>query len=280
MILLDGKALAAKVLDGVRTRIDERIAAGKSRPRLATVLVGEDPASVVYVRSKHRDGEKVGLASSDHRLPETATTEEVLALVEELNGDPEVSGILVQQPFPPPLAVRPIVEAVAPVKDVDGLHPFSAGRLLAGAPGHVPCTPAGIVRFLDEWQIPIDGKRAVVLGRSLLVGKPVSLLLLNRHATVTICHSHTQDLAEVCREADILVVAIGRAHLVKPDWVKEGAAVIDVGMNRLDGKLTGDVDPAAAERAGWLTPVPGGVGPMTRALLMENTLRAAELQES
>lgn len=277
MVVLDGKALAAEVLQDVTVHIQARSAEGKSRPHLATVLVGEDPASLIYVRSKHRDAEKVGISSSDHRLPETATTEEVLELVERLNADPEVSGILVQQPFPPQVAVRPVVEAVAAEKDVDGLGPMNGGRLLAGAAGHVPCTPAGILRLLDRFDVPLEGARAVVVGRSSLVGKPAALLLLQRNATVTVCHSRTRDLAGVCREADILVVAIGRARLVKPDWVKPGAAVVDVGMNRLDGKLTGDVDPGAAERAGWLTPVPGGVGPMTRAMLMHNTLRAEEL---
>jgi methylenetetrahydrofolate dehydrogenase (NADP+)/methenyltetrahydrofolate cyclohydrolase len=277
MVVLDGKALAAEVLEDVNLHVQARIAQGKARPQLATVLVGEDPASMLYVRSKHRDAEKVGIASSDHRLPDTASTEEVLDLVRGLNADPDVSGILVQQPFPAQVAVRPVVEAVTAAKDVDGLGPVNGGRLLAGAPGHVPCTPAGIVRLLDRYQVPLEGRRAVVVGRSNLVGKPVALLLLQRNATVTVCHSRTRDLAEVCREAEILVVAIGRARLVKPDWVQPGAAVVDVGMNRLDGKLTGDVDPGASERAGWLTPVPGGVGPMTRAMLMHNTLRAEEL---
>jgi methylenetetrahydrofolate dehydrogenase (NADP+)/methenyltetrahydrofolate cyclohydrolase len=277
MVVLDGKALAAEVLEDVNLHVQARIAQGKARPQLATVLVGEDPASMLYVRSKHRDAEKVGIASSDHRLPDTASTEEVLDLVRGLNADPDVSGILVQQPFPAQVAVRPVVEAVTAAKDVDGLGPVNGGRLLAGAPGHVPCTPAGIVRLLDRYQVPLEGRRAVVVGRSNLVGKPVALLLLQRNATVTVCHSRTRDLAEVCREAEILVVAIGRTRLVKPDWVQPGAAVVDVGMNRLDGKLTGDVDPGASERAGWLTPVPGGVGPMTRAMLMHNTLRAEEL---
>ncbi len=277
MVVLDGKALAAEVLQDVNLGVQARDVEGKPRPRLATVLVGEDPASLLYVRSKHRDAEQVGISSSDHRLPETATTEEVLELVQRLNADPEVSGILVQQPFPPQVAVRPIVEAVAAAKDVDGLGPINGGRLLAGAEGHVPCTPAGILRLLDRFDVPIEGARAVVVGRSSLVGKPAALLLLQRNATLTVCHSRTRDLAGVCREADILVVAIGRARMVKPDWVKPGAAVVDVGTNRLDGKLTGDVDPGAREHAGWLTPVPGGVGPMTRAMLMHNTLRAEEL---
>lgn len=277
VVVLDGKVLAGEVLEEVRQRVQARVDAGKSRPQLATVLVGEDAGSLTYIRGKHRDAEKVGIASSDHRLPETATTEDILNLVHRLNADPEVSGILVQQPFPPQVEIRAVVEAVAPEKDVDGLGPVNAGRLLAGATGHVPCTPVGILRLLDRFEVPIEGKRAVVVGRSSLVGKPVALLLLQRNATVTICHSCTRDLAEVCRQADILVVAAGRAQLVQPDWVREGAAVVDVGMNRLDGKLTGDVDPGAAARAGWLTPVPGGVGPMTRAMLMENTLRAEEL---
>ncbi|MGH7921327.1 MAG: bifunctional 5,10-methylenetetrahydrofolate dehydrogenase/5,10-methenyltetrahydrofolate cyclohydrolase [Candidatus Dormibacteraceae bacterium] len=278
MVVLDGKALAGEVLDGVSARIRALIAEGRPRPHLATVLVGEDPASLIYIRGKHRDAEKVGIESSDHRLPESATTAEVLAVVRRLNADPAVAGILVQQPFPRQVEVRTIVEAVAPEKDVDGLGPLNAGRLLAGEPGHVPCTPAGILRLLDRHHVPLEGSRATVVGRSSLVGKPTALLLLQRNATVTICHSRTRDLAGACRQADVLVVAIGRTRLVEAGWVKEGAAVVDVGMNRLDGKLTGDVDPAAATRAGWLTPVPGGVGPMTRAMLMENTLRAEELR--
>ncbi|MBO0703566.1 MAG: bifunctional 5,10-methylenetetrahydrofolate dehydrogenase/5,10-methenyltetrahydrofolate cyclohydrolase, partial [Candidatus Dormibacteraeota bacterium] len=226
MVVLDGKALAAEVLEEVRLDIQARAAEGKSRPHLATVLVGDDPASLLYVRSKHRDAEKVGISSSDHRLPESASTEEVLELVQRLNGDPGVSGILVQQPFPAQVGVRPVVEAVAPEKDVDGLGPVNGGRLLAGAPGHRPCTPAGIIRLLDRYEVPIEGRRAVVVGRSSLVGKPAALLLLQRNATVTVCHSRTRDLPDVCRQAEILVVAIGRAHLVQPDWVAPGAAVV------------------------------------------------------
>jgi methylenetetrahydrofolate dehydrogenase (NADP+) / methenyltetrahydrofolate cyclohydrolase len=274
VITLDGKASAARVLEEVRREVEEWVARGGSRPHLAVVLVGHDPASETYVRGKRRDGEKVGITSSDHRLPDTATTEEVVALVRGLNDDPHVSGILVQQPFPPQVAVPPVVEAVDPEKDVDAFHPVNAGRLMLGEEGLLPCTPAGIIRLLDDYEVPIEGRRAVVVGRSNIVGKPTAMLLLRRHATVTIAHSRTRELAEVCRQADILVAAIGKAHLITPDMIKRGAAVVDVGVNRVDDRLTGDVHPGAAENAGWLSPVPGGVGPMTRAMLMVNTLWA------
>lgn len=277
MIPLDGRASARGVLAEAAEEVRARAASGQPRPHLSVVLVGHNPASETYVRLKHRDAEKVGVTSSDHRLPEDATTDQVIALVDSLNRDPAVTGILVQQPFPPQVDVTPVVEAVSPAKDVDGFHPMNAGRLLLGQEGIVACTPAGIMRLLDDNRVPLEGRRAVVVGRSNIVGKPVALLLLRRNATVTICHSRTVDLPSVTREADVLVAAIGRAHYVTAGMVKPGAAVVDVGANIIDGRAAGDVHPDVAERAGWLTPVPGGVGPMTRAMLMLNTVRAAGL---
>jgi methylenetetrahydrofolate dehydrogenase (NADP+)/methenyltetrahydrofolate cyclohydrolase len=276
-VRLDGKEVAGRILTSVAERVGARRAAGLPPPHLSVVLVGHNEASERYVRGKHRDAGQVGITSSDHRLPETATTAEVVDLVRTLNSDPDVSGLLVQQPFPPQVELVPVVEAVDPDKDVDGFHPVNAGRLLLGQPGIVACTPAGIMRMLDEYRIELEGRRAVVIGRSNIVGKPMSLLLLRRSATVTICHSRTIGLSEICREADVLVVAIGRLWFVQPDWVKPGAVVVDVGMNVTpDGKLRGDVDPAAAEVAGWMTPVPGGVGPLTRAMLLANTCQAED----
>ncbi|HEV2952670.1 MAG TPA: bifunctional 5,10-methylenetetrahydrofolate dehydrogenase/5,10-methenyltetrahydrofolate cyclohydrolase [Candidatus Dormibacteraeota bacterium] len=271
-ILIDGKAVAAAVLDDVRAQVAERTAQGRSQPRLAAVLVGNDPASEYYVRAKRRDAEEVGIAASDHRLPVTATTEEVLALINGLNQDASVSGILVQLPMPPQIDEARVIAQIDPARDADGIHPLSQGNLLLGWPGVVPCTPAGVIELLDRSQIPVAGANVVVVGRSNIVGKPTAILLTARHATVTICHSRTRDLAAFCRAADILVVAIGKAGFITADMVKPGSAVIDVGINRVDGKLVGDVDPEVAEVAGWLTPVPGGVGPMTRAMLVRNTL--------
>lgn len=276
-VRLDGRPVADRILAEVTEGVRARTAAGLPRPHLAAVLVGDNPASETYVRLKRRDAERVGIASSDHRLPATAATDELVSLVDSLNRDEDVSGILVQQPLPPQVSVAAAVEAVDPLKDVDGLHPVSAGRLLLGQPGLVACTPAGILRMLDDYGIELEGKRAVVVGRSNIVGKPVAVLLLSRNATVTICHSRTVGLPDVCREADVLVVAIGRLWFVRPDWVKPGAAVVDVGTNQKpDGRLGGDVDPAVAEVAGWMTPVPGGVGPLTRAMLMANTWQAEQ----
>ena len=276
-VRLDGRPVADRILAEVAEGVRARAAAGLPRPHLAAVLVGDNPASETYVRLKRRDAERVGIASSDHRLPATATTDQLVSLVDSLNRDEDVSGILVQQPLPPQVSVAAAVEAVDPLKDVDGLHPVSAGRLLLGQPGLVACTPAGIIRMLHDYGVELEGKRAVVVGRSNIVGKPVAVLLLGRNATVTICHSHTVGLPDVCREADVLVVAIGRLWFVKPDWVKPGAAVVDVGTNQKpDGRLGGDVDPAVAEVAGWMTPVPGGVGPLTRAMLMANTWQAEQ----
>jgi methylenetetrahydrofolate dehydrogenase (NADP+)/methenyltetrahydrofolate cyclohydrolase len=274
VITLDGKRSAARVLEEVRQGVERRVGEGKPRPHLSVVLVGHDPASETYVRHKHRDAEQVGITSADHRLPDTATTAEVLELVGRLNADQDVSGILVQTPLPPQVDGSAAVEAVDPARDVDGLHPISLGRLLRGEEGLVGCTPAGVIRLLDDYGVEIEGRRAVVLGRSNIVGKPAAVLLLHRNATVTICHSRTRDISTITREADILVAAIRSPAFVTPEMVKEGAAVVDVGINPVDGRLRGDVDPAVAEKAGWMTPVPGGVGPMTRAMLMWNTLKA------
>jgi methylenetetrahydrofolate dehydrogenase (NADP+) / methenyltetrahydrofolate cyclohydrolase len=272
--ILDGRAVAESIYADIEARVRARVAAGGTTPRLAAVLVGDDPASTTYVRMKQRNLERVGMASSDHRLPATATTDEVVALVGGLNANEDTSAILVQLPMPPQVDAEAVIEAISPVKDVDGLHPFNAGRLALGEPIVKPCTPAGIVDLLGRYEVPVAGRRAVVVGRSNLVGKPVALLLLQAHATVTICHSRTADLEAVCREADILVSAIGQTFYIQPSWVKPGAAVIDVGVNRLDGRLVGDVAPEVAEVAGWLTPNPGGVGPMTRAMLVSNTYDA------
>jgi methylenetetrahydrofolate dehydrogenase (NADP+)/methenyltetrahydrofolate cyclohydrolase len=273
LITLDGKRSAAGVLEEVRAGVARRVAEGKRRPHLAVVLVGHDPASETYVRHKHRDAEQVGITSADHRLPETATTAEVLELVRGLNADEDVSGMLVQTPLPPQIDSSVVVEEIDPARDVDGLHPLNVGRLLRGEEALVACTPAGVLRLLDDYEIEIEGRRAVVLGRSNIVGKPVAVLLLHRNATVTICHSRTRDLTAITREADILVAAIRSTAFVTPDMVREGVVVVDVGINPVDGRLRGDVDPAVAEKAGWMTPVPGGVGPMTRAMLMWNTLK-------
>jgi methylenetetrahydrofolate dehydrogenase (NADP+)/methenyltetrahydrofolate cyclohydrolase len=272
--ILDGKAVAESIYSDLEAKVRARLAAGGTTPRLATVLVGDDAASATYVRMKQKNAERVGIASSDHRLPASATTEEVVALVAGLNANEEVSAILVQMPMPPHVDAETVVEAISPVKDVDGLHPFNAGRLALGEPVVKPCTPAGIMELLGHYEIPLAGRRAVVVGRSNLVGKPVALLLLQAHATVTICHSRTEGLDAVCREADLLVSAIGKTFYIQPSWVKPGAAVIDVGVSRIDGRLAGDVSPEVAEVAGWLTPNPGGVGPMTRAMLVSNTYDA------
>jgi methylenetetrahydrofolate dehydrogenase (NADP+)/methenyltetrahydrofolate cyclohydrolase len=276
--LIDGKAIAAKVLAEVAADVNRRLESGRSRPRLAAVLVGEDPASETYVRMKRREAEQTGIASSDHRLPASATTREVVQLVAELNADEDVSGILVQLPLPPQVNEMRVIEAVDPDKDVDGFHPRNQGLLLLNEPLLVPCTPAGIMRMLDESGVTLERRRAVVVGRSNIVGKPVALLLLARHATVTIAHSRTPDLGAVTREADVLVAAVGRADIITPEMVKPGATVIDVGVNRVYGRQVGDVSEAVREVAGKLSPSPGGVGPMTRAMLVRNTLLAEQLR--
>jgi len=272
--ILDGKAVAESIYAEIEAKVRARVTAGRPAPMLATVLVGDDPASATYLRMKQKNCERVGIATSDHRLPAAATTEEVAGLVAALNSNEDVSAILVQMPMPPQIDAEEVIEAISPVKDVDGLHPFNAGRLALGEPVVKPCTPAGIMELIGHHTVPVAGRRAVVVGRSNLVGKPVALLLLQAHATVTICHSRTVDLDAICREADILVAAIGKTFYIQASWVKPGAAVIDVGVSRREGRIAGDVDPGVAEVAGWLTPNPGGVGPMTRAMLVSNTLDA------
>jgi methylenetetrahydrofolate dehydrogenase (NADP+)/methenyltetrahydrofolate cyclohydrolase len=267
---LDGKALAEKVRAKVKDDVAEIGEIG-----LATVLVGDDPASQVYIRIKHRTAAEVGIRAVDRRLPEDTPEDELIELVTELNEDDSIDGVLVQTPLPPQIDEARVMRAIDPMKDVDGLHPFNAGQLFFGHQTLVGATPRGIMRLLDEYGIPVGSEHAVVVGRSLIVGRPVAMLLLHENATVTMCHSRTDDLAHHTRDADILVVAVGTAHLVTLDMVKPGAAVIDVGMNRIDGRLVGDVDPRVGDVAGFLTPVPGGVGPMTIACLLENAVRAA-----
>ena len=275
-MILDGKAVSEKRLELLKEKIEE----SGLYPRLATVIVGSDPASQMYVRMKHRACEQVGIGSIGIDLPADASTERVLEVVVKLNNDPDINGILVQLPLPPGVDTGRVINAVAPNKDVDGFHPCNIGRLFSGDPLFAPCTPQGIMTILEEYRIPIAGKHAVVIGRSIDVGRPMAALLLNADATVTICHSKTGDLKEEARRADILVSAVGKAKFVGPDMVKEGAAVIDVGINHdEDGKLCGDVDfEAVKDVAGAITPVPGGVGPMTIATLMENTFKAARLE--
>jgi methylenetetrahydrofolate dehydrogenase (NADP+) / methenyltetrahydrofolate cyclohydrolase len=270
---MDGKALAERIRAEVAEEVKELGEVG-----LTTVLVGDDPASEIYIRRKQEAAREAGIVSRDYRLAEDTTEEELLALVAELNGDDAVDGILVQLPLPEQINEQPVIDAVDPAKDVDGFHPVNAGKLFLGQEGLVAATPTGIMSLLDEYEVPLVGACAVVVGRSTIVGKPVALLLLARHATVTICHSRTADLTAHTRDADVLVVATGHPGLVTPDMVKEGATVIDVGMNRTEDGLRGDVDPAAAERAGLMTPVPGGVGPMTIASLLRNTVKAARLR--
>lgn len=276
--IIDGKALAesirAAVAGGVRALEAER----GVKPGFAAVLVGDDPASHTYVSMKSKAMEAAGIRVKDYLLPASVSQGELLALIGELNADAAVDGILVQLPLPKPLDSGAVLREISPDKDVDGLHPLNLGRLLAGEEGFVPCTPHGVLKMIESTGVPIEGSRAVVVGRSNIVGKPMALLLLQRHATVTLCHSRTRDPGAVCREADILVAAAGSPRLVKGDWIKPGAVVIDVGTNRVEGskKLVGDVDfEAAKEVAGWLSPVPGGVGPMTITMLLWNTLESA-----
>ena len=280
MIVLDGKAVAQKVQDEVRAGVEAFRGRHGVAPGLAAVLVGDDPASAVYVRNKKRTAASLGIASPDHVYPEGLERDELLALIDRLNADPAVHGILLQLPLPKGLDEDEAVARIAPAKDVDGLHPVNLGRLLAGASGVVPGTPGGCLAILDHYGANLHGAEAVVVGRSRLVGKPLAQLLLARHATVTMCHTRTRDLAAHTRRADVLCVAAGRPRMVTGDMVKEGVWVIDVGVNRLEsGKLAGDVDfDSVAARAAAVTPVPGGVGPMTVAMLMRNTLLAAQRQ--
>jgi methylenetetrahydrofolate dehydrogenase (NADP+) / methenyltetrahydrofolate cyclohydrolase len=267
---MDGKALAERVRGEVAEEVRELGELG-----LATVLLGDDPASDIYIKRKHEAAQDVGIVTRDHRLPSETPEDELLRLVAELNGDDAIDGILVQLPLPDHIDEARVIRAVEPIKDVDGFHPFNAGHLYLGNPTHVPATPLGVMTLLAEYDVELRGADAVVVGRSNIVGRPMAIMLLHAHATVTICHSRTRDLAEHTRRADVLVVAVGQYGVVGPDDVKAGAAVIDVGMNRTDEGLRGDVDPSAAEVAGLITPVPGGVGPMTIATLLRNTVRAA-----
>jgi methylenetetrahydrofolate dehydrogenase (NADP+) / methenyltetrahydrofolate cyclohydrolase len=271
---MDGKALAERV----RKEVAAEVAALGRPVGLATVLVGDDPASAVYVRNKQKACREVGIEPFDHNLSADTGQEDLLALVEELNEDDAVTGILVQLPLPDQIDEDHIIRSINPIKDVDGFHPFNAGHLFQGSPTFVAATPAGIMEILQEYQVELKGARAVVIGRSNIVGKPMALLLLAEHATVTICHSRTRDLPAVVREADVIVAAVGHPQTVTADMVREGATVIDVGINRTDEGLVGDVAQDVGEKAGLLTPVPGGVGPMTIASLLRNTVRAARYQ--
>jgi methylenetetrahydrofolate dehydrogenase (NADP+) / methenyltetrahydrofolate cyclohydrolase len=279
-LILDGKAVAAKVLAEVKAGAAAYRDKTGTPPTLAVVLVGEDPASALYVRSKKKDAEEVGIASRDFLYPGGCSQSELLATIRTINADRGIHGVLVQLPLPKGLNEDEIIAAIAPEKDADGLHPVSLGNLLGGKPTMIPCTPAGCLEILDHYGIPLEGKEAVVVGRSRLVGKPLVQLLVGRNATVTTCHTRTRDLAAHCRRADILCVAAGRARMITGDMVKEGVVVIDVGTNRMEtGRLAGDVDFASVSpKARAITPVPGGVGPMTRAMLMRNTLLAAQRQ--
>jgi methylenetetrahydrofolate dehydrogenase (NADP+)/methenyltetrahydrofolate cyclohydrolase len=268
--VIDGKALAAKVREEVAAEVEELGHVG-----LATVLVGDDPASHVYINLKQKAAQAVGIAARDVKLPAGTTEAELLATIDELNADESVDGLLVQLPLPAHIDEPTVIEAVDPAKDIDGIHPFNAGRLYLGRPTLVPGTPLGIMRMLAEYDIELRGARAVVIGRSNIVGKPMAHLLLQAHATVTICHSRTVDLERHTLDADVLVAAVGQLHLVGAEMVKAGSTVIDVGMNRTDDGLFGDVDPGAMERAAYMTPVPGGVGPMTIAMVLKNTVTAA-----
>lgn len=271
-IKLDGKALAAKIKERLSCKVKEL----SRKPGLAVILVGDDPASRVYVTSKRRDCEECGFYSEEYTMPAQTPQKELLELIEVLNGRADIDGILVQLPLPPHMDEKQVLLAIDPEKDVDCFHPMNVGRLMTGDPGFLPCTPAGVMELLDEYGIDPKGKHCVVLGRSNIVGKPQAMLMLQRSATVTICHSKTPDLAAECRRADILVCAVGKTGLITPDMVKEGAVIVDVAMNRDEnGKLCGDCRRDVYDKASYFTPVPGGVGPMTRAVLMENTMAAA-----
>ena len=276
-IRMDGKIVSAKVRGSILEEVNKLKEQGV-RPGLAVIIVGEDPASQVYVRNKERACEECGFYSEKYALPEETTQEQLLELIEELNHNPRIDGILCQLPVPKHIDDQAIIDAISPEKDVDAFHPVNVGKIMVGNFDFLPCTPAGVMQLLEEYGIDPQGKNCVVIGRSNIVGKPMSMLLLHKHGTVTICHSRTKNLKEVCAQADILVAAVGKADFVTADMVKEGATVIDVGMNRKDGKLCGDVCfDEVNEKAAYLTPVPGGVGPMTITMLMKNTLKAAKL---
>jgi methylenetetrahydrofolate dehydrogenase (NADP+) / methenyltetrahydrofolate cyclohydrolase len=280
--ILDGKLAAQRVTDEVSAGVAARVAAGGSAPGLAVVLVGENAASQIYVRNKRRTTDAVGMRSLAIDLPASAAEDELLAVIDRLNCDPSVSGILVQLPLPPQIAPERVIERIDPRKDVDGFHPYNVGRLVLRMPLLRPCTPFGCMRLLASTGEALAGKHAVVIGQSNIVGRPMALELLMARCTVTICHSATRDLAHIVAAAEIVVAAIGKPRFVQGDWIRDGAIVIDVGINRMpDGGLAGDVDfEAARERASWITPVPGGVGPMTIATLLANTLHAAQLQDT
>ena len=275
--IIDGKALSQKVRDEIKQQVTILKTEKNITPGLATILVGENPASQVYINSKNKMCVEAGMASFHEHLPDTTSEADLLKLIHKLNNDKSVHGILVQLPLPKQINADKILEAIDPKKDVDGFHPVNVGNLVIGKPCLKPCTPFGMMKLLESINYDLSGKKAVVIGRSNIVGKPIALMLLEKHATVTICHSRTPDLASVVREADVVVAAIGKAHFVKGDWIKKGAVVLDVGINRLDtGKLAGDVDfEAASKNASFITPVPGGVGPMTIAMLLYNTVEAA-----
>ena len=275
-VKIDGKAIAAAVRAEVRAQAEDMTKQGNT-PGLAVILVGDDPASRVYVNNKKKACAEAGIHSEEFTLPADTTQEELLALVRELNGRTDIHGILCQLPLPKHLDDKAVIAAISPEKDVDAFHAANVGQILIGDYTFLPCTPAGVMELLHRTDISVEGKHCVVIGRSNIVGKPMAMLLLHENATVTICHSRTQNLAEICRGADVLVAAVGRAGFVTPDMVKPGAVVIDVGINRgADGKLCGDVDPAVENVAGYITPVPGGVGPMTIAMLLKNTITAAK----
>jgi methylenetetrahydrofolate dehydrogenase (NADP+) / methenyltetrahydrofolate cyclohydrolase len=277
--ITNGREAAARVRAQVAREVKELADETGRRPGLATILVGNDPASEIYVRNKRKSSTEVGIVDFHRHLPAAATQEEVAGVIEGSNGNPEISGILLQLPVPEGLDGPALTATISPEKDVDGLTPISAGRLVQNLPGLRPCTPLGILELLDSHDVSLEGAEAVVVGRSNLVGRPISVMLVHRNATVTVCHSRTRDLPGVCARADVLVAAIGRPRMIGPGFVKPGAVVIDVGINRTDDGLVGDVDfEPVAQRAGLITPVPGGVGPMTPAMLLRNTVQAARLQ--
>lgn len=277
-VRMDGKALSAKVRGSILAETEELKKKGVT-PGLAVIIVGNDPASEIYVRNKEKACAECGFYSEKYALPAETSQDELLGLIDQLNHSPQISGILCQLPVPDHISEEAVINAIDPKKDVDAFHPVNVGKIMVGNFDFVPCTPAGVMELLDEYQIDIKGKECVVVGRSNIVGKPMSMLLLHRHGTVTMCHSRTQHLDEVCRRADILVAAVGKAGFITPDMVKDGAVVIDVGINRnAEGKVCGDVDAAVMEKASYMTPVPGGAGPMTITMLMKNTLKAAKIQ--
>ena len=277
-VKMDGKALSAKVRSSILAETEELKKKGVT-PGLAVIIVGNDPASEIYVRNKEKACAECGFYSEKYALPAETSQEELLGLIGQLNQSPQISGILCQLPVPDHISEEAVINAIDPKKDVDAFHPVNVGKIMVGNFDFVPCTPAGVMELIDEYQIDPKGKECVVVGRSNIVGKPMAMLLLHRHGTVTMCHSRTRDLDEVCRRADILVAAVGKAGFITPDMVKDGAVVIDVGINRnAEGKVCGDVDPAVMEKASYMTPVPGGAGPMTITMLMKNTLKAAKIQ--